>query len=98
MPVRESAELVVSMPEGERRAWLRALAPDDAADLIQSAPDPARTWLLEALDPWLRAEVSALLAYQDDEAGGLMSPRFARLRPDMAIEEAIVLDGSFWLA
>ena len=26
------------MPEEERRTWLRALAPDDAADLIQDAP------------------------------------------------------------
>ncbi len=28
-------------------------------------------------------EVGALLAYAEDEAGGLMNPRFARLRPDM---------------
>src|SRR5262249_32981203 len=38
---------------------------------------------------WPRAEVSALLAYQEDEAGGLMSPRFARLRPEMSVDEAI---------
>jgi hypothetical protein len=34
MPVRDPIELVVSMPEEERPAWLRTLAPDDAADLI----------------------------------------------------------------
>src|SRR5262249_19095510 len=48
-----------------------------------------RTSLLSALDPWLRAEVSALLAYKEDQAGGLMSPRFARLRPEMDIDEAV---------
>lgn len=89
MPVRDPIDLVISMPEEERRAWLRALAPDDAADLIQSAPKRERAALIDALDPWPRAEVSALLAYQEDEAGGLMSPRFARLRPEMAIDEAI---------
>jgi magnesium transporter len=31
----------------------------------------------------------ALLAYAEDDAGGLMSPRFARLRPDMTVDEAI---------
>ena len=31
----------------------------------------------------------ALLAYQEDDAGGLMSPRFARLRPDMSVDEAL---------
>jgi magnesium transporter len=89
MPVRDPVELVVSMPEEERRTWLRALAPDDAADLIQDAPRKERSSLLAALDPWLRAEVSALLAYKEDEAGGLMSPRFARLRPEMGMDEAI---------
>jgi len=29
------------------------------------------------------------MAYQEDAAGGLMSPRFARLRPEMTIDEAI---------
>jgi magnesium transporter len=77
------------MPEEERRTWLRALAPDDAADLIQGAPKTEHPSLLEALDPWPRAEVSALLAYKEDEAGGLMNPRFARLRPEMQIDEAI---------
>lgn len=90
MPVHDPVDLVISMPEEERRSWLRTLAPDDAADLIQSAPKAQRSALLESLDPWPRTEVSALLAYKEDEAGGLMSPRFVRLRLDMAIDEAIV--------
>jgi magnesium transporter len=34
-------------------------------------------------------EVKALLAFREDSAGGLMNPRFARLRPDASIDEAI---------
>ena len=34
----DQAELILEMPEGERRVWMRLLAPDDAADLIQQAP------------------------------------------------------------
>ncbi len=34
-------------------------------------------------------EIKALLAYAEDEAGGLMNPRFARPRPDMTIDQAI---------
>jgi magnesium transporter len=33
--------------------------------------------------------VIALLAYKEDEAGGLMNPRFARLRPDTTVDVAI---------
>src|SRR5207244_11743367 len=34
-------------------------------------------------------EVSALLAYAEDAAGGLMNPRYMRLRPDISVEVAI---------
>ena len=50
MPVHDPVDLVISMPNEERRSR-RALAPDDAADLIQGAPKAERPSLLGALDP-----------------------------------------------
>lgn len=85
----EQAELALAMPVHERRTYLRTLPPDDAADLIQEAPLEERDGLLSLLDDVTRTEVRALLAYAEDNAGGLMSPRFARLRPDMTVDEAI---------
>jgi magnesium transporter len=85
----EQAELVLQMPAAERRSWIRLLPPDDAADLIQAAPGDRRDELLQPLDPATLREVTALLAYAEDAAGGLMNPRFARLRPDMRVDEAI---------
>jgi magnesium transporter len=85
----DQAELLLALPEGERRLWMRLLAPDDAADVIQAAPPEARPRLLALLDYTTRAEVAALLSYAEDEAGGLMNPRYARLRPDMHVDEAI---------
>lgn len=86
---RDQLDLLLALPEGEHRIWLRLLAPDDAADLVQIASQDRRTKLLGQLDETARREVSALLAYKEDEAGGLMSPRFARLRTEMTIDEAI---------
>ena len=68
---------------------MRLLPPDDAADVIQAAPEEEREGLLHLLDDPTRREVTALLAYAEDRAGGLMNPRYARLRPDMTIDEAI---------
>jgi len=82
-------ELIQGMPVGERRIWLRLLAPDDAADLVQLAPEPERNELLDELDETTRRETIGLLAYKEDAAGGLMSPRFARVRPEMTMDEAI---------
>lgn len=86
---REQLEVVQMLPASERRSWLRLLDPDDAADVIQSAPAEERAGLMELLDPTTNKEVQALLAYAEDEAGGLMNPRYARLRPEMTVYEAI---------
>src|SRR5689334_3021528 len=85
----DQATLLGSMPANERRLWLRLLAPDDAADVIQRSPEASRKELMNLLDDPTRREVAALLAYAEDAAGGLMSPRFARLRPEMTVDEAI---------
>ncbi|HXG18632.1 MAG TPA: magnesium transporter [Methylomirabilota bacterium] len=86
---REQVELLFSLPEGERRLWFRLLAPDDAADVIQEAQPEERPRLLALLDEKARTEVTALLAYAEDAAGGLMNPRYARVRPEMSVDEAI---------
>ncbi len=89
LDARDQAALILRMREPERQLWMRQLAPDDAADLVQAAPPEEREALLRVLDALTRSEVSALLAYAEDEAGGLMSPRYVRLRPDMSVDEAI---------
>jgi magnesium transporter len=89
LSAQDQATALLTLDNGERRLWLRLLAPDDAADVIQEVPEEERGSLLDMLDAPTRAEVTALLAYAEDAAGGLMSPRFARLRPDMTVSEAI---------
>lgn len=83
------AELFLELPGYERRSWIRLLAPDDVADLIQELPKDYQAQSIELLDPVTKNEVNALLAYAEDEAGGLMNSRFARLRPEMRVSEAI---------
>ena len=82
-------ELVKDMNALQRRSWIRLLAPDDAADLVQEFPHDERAQVLALLDIGTMREVVALLAYAEDDAGGLMNPRFLRLRPDVSVEVAI---------
>jgi magnesium transporter len=81
--------LIRHFAQGQRRQWMRLLEPDDAADAIQEAPEDERAALLALLDAPTRKEVQALLAYEEDEAGGLMNTRYSRLRPNMTVDEAI---------
>jgi magnesium transporter len=82
-------ELIFNLSNLEIRSWLRLLAPDDAADLIQEVEQDKKEEYLSLLDPQTKREVSALLAYAEDKAGGLMNSRFIRLRPNMNVDEAI---------
>jgi magnesium transporter len=83
------SELVLGLPAGERRLYVRLLAPDDAADLVQASPKSAREELMGLMDNTTREEAKALLDYREDVAGGLMNPRFTRLRPEVSIDQAI---------
>lgn len=85
----DQIELIGDLAPAEKRSWVRLLALDDLADFIQRVPQDSRQEVLMLLDEITRQEVMGLLAYAEDEAGGVMNPRYIRLRPDMSVEEAI---------
>src|SRR5436309_2599963 len=72
LAAHEQAEIIQALPLGQRRIWLRLLAPDDAADLVQEFDPEDRPAILDDLDDSTRLEVQGLLAYKEDVAGGLM--------------------------
>ena len=53
---RDQAQLLLELPQVERRSWLRLLAPDDAADVVQEAPREEWPDLLGLLDEPTRRE------------------------------------------
>ncbi|HVZ74347.1 MAG TPA: magnesium transporter [Polyangia bacterium] len=85
----DQADLLATMSPAERRTWIRVLPPDDATAVVRETPEGDRAALLGLLDDATRKEVSALLAHAEDRAGGLMDPRYSRLRADMTIDEAV---------
>ena len=91
IPCEDQAELLRLFPEKKQRHYFKGLAPDDAADVLQLFDDDEelREKMKNYLPERVRKEVTALMAYEEDEAGGLMSTRFARIRPDMHVDEAI---------
>lgn len=89
LPAREQSVLFEEFTRAERRLWIRFMAPDDATDLIQELPEELRAEMMSLVDETARREITALLSYREDEAGGLMNSRFARVRPEMLVAEAI---------
>ena len=85
----DKAQLVLALRPAERKLWMRLLASDEAMNVIQEAPKEQREGLLSLLDDKTRREVKGLLDYAEEQARGLMHQRYARLRPDMTVDEAI---------
>lgn len=88
LSVDDQLELMEERSSLELRSWLRLLPLDDAVDLIQKFPRERQQEVLNLLDAHSRREMMGLLAYEEDNAGGLMNPQYIRLRPEMTIDEA----------
>ncbi len=89
LSVRDKAQLTLALLPGERKLWMRLLVPDQALEVIQETPGEEREGLLSLLDDKTRREVKGLLDYAEEQAGGLLNPRYARLRPQMSVDEAV---------
>jgi len=81
-----------TLPRFQVRGILAELDPDDLTDLLQAAREEKPELfaeLIELLDPETRAQVHRLLAYEEDEAGGLMTPEYVAVRAGMTVEEVL---------
>ncbi|HUY23006.1 MAG TPA: CBS domain-containing protein [Acidimicrobiales bacterium] len=69
-------EFVRSRTDAEAARLLATMAPDDAADLITELDQERRLPLLGLLPAPQQRKIRALLSYNPETAGGLMSPDF----------------------
>ncbi|KHG65771.1 magnesium transporter MgtE [Thermus sp. 2.9] len=92
LPPEAQAEYLKTLPPWRTQELLQELSLDDLADALQAVeeedPELYRK-LKEALDPKTRAEVEELTQYEEDEAGGLMTPEYVAVREGMTVEEVL---------
>ena len=68
---------------------LELMAPDDAADLLQALDDKRRSIVLGAIDAPLAKQLAALIHFDEESAGGIMTTEFLALRDDWTVQKAI---------
>ena len=89
MDAEDSAEVVGAMNEDRAVKILEEFDPDDAADIVAELDEEDRDRLLDRMQPESAEKLIALMAYDPDTAGGIMTPESATILPTMTVNEAI---------
>ena len=82
-------EFIRERPDPQVAAVVARMAADDAADLIVELEQDRRGRVLSLLPPAQRTQIEALLDYNPETAGGMMSPDFISLEPGATVGGAI---------
>jgi magnesium transporter len=89
LPTADQQELVTALSEEATRDLLEVMDPDDLVDLIQTVSPEVRTEVLGHLSSEARREAEFLLRFDDDDAAGLMTTRYAAIREDLTTAQAL---------
>lgn len=101
LPIEKQAEIINDLDEDTRKEFLKIythseiaafvnlLDSDDAADIINELPIQQREEVLSGLETELRIQVTELLRYEDNVAGGLMAKELIKARADWTVVQCI---------
>ena len=76
-------------PPSEIINFLNQLASDDTADILNELPIKEREEVLSGLEPELKAQVTELLRYEENVAGGLMAKELIKARYNWTVVQCI---------
>lgn len=100
LPANERAAVMAEIEDEARPALLERLEPAEVANLVHDLPHHEAADVVASLSPEVRPAVmgrlsstereqlSQILSYPPESAGGIMSDQFIALREEMTIEEA----------
>lgn len=81
--------LIGQLPIDNMRVVFDEMDPDDLVDVIQAVSPEAREALWNNLSAEARQETQFLLRFDEDDAAGLMTPRYLAVRPNITVGQTI---------
>ncbi|MBN2440852.1 MAG: magnesium transporter [Spirochaetales bacterium] len=82
-------ELIRNLSSEHAKVLLDEMEPDDLTDFIQSISPGVREDVYSHLSEESREETQFLLKFDEDDAAGLMTPRYLALRSSLSIAQAL---------
>lgn len=101
LPIELQAEIINDLDSDTRRGYLKVYAPneiavflnlldsDDVADILHELPVKVREEVLSDLGSELRTQVTELLRYEENVAGGLMAKELMKARVHWTVVQCI---------
>ena len=90
LPSDLAAGLAAAMPAADAADIVNEMAPDDAADVLGELDDKeVSSKIIEGMDDENADDVSRLMTYPEDSAGGIMTTDLVSLRPNQTVNEAL---------
>jgi len=99
--LEQKVDLVTNISEPEQERLIRLLSienlravfdemdPDDLVDVMQAVSPEARGAVWNELTEEAKQETQFLLKFDEDDAAGLMTPRYLAVRPDVSIGQTL---------
>jgi magnesium transporter len=85
----EAAAILRALTVHEAADFLEAMNPDDATDVIDAMPDAIAENMLVHMEPEEARDIRELLTFDEESAGGIMTPAFVAISPDLKVDQAI---------
>lgn len=89
LPSEEQSRLLKTLSVRDLKDLLDYMEPDDLTDLIQELSPEVRSSVWNNLTDEARKEMEFLLRFDEDDAAGLMTPRYVAVRAELTVAQAL---------
>src|SRR5215216_1307230 len=85
----DAAAILERMSAAQAADILEEIDPDDATDIFAEVERAAGEGILVEMEPAEAAEIRELMSYPPDTAGGIMTPAFVAISPNLRADQTV---------
>jgi len=89
LPYSEQEDIIKSLSAQGKRVLFQEMEPDDLVDIVQSISHEIRRSVWDNLSDDAKREMLFLLRFDEDDAAGMMTPRYLALRAGIGVAQAL---------
>ncbi|MDA3938128.1 MAG: magnesium transporter [Spirochaetia bacterium] len=85
----QQERILHTLSEKSKKELFKKMEPDDLVDIVQSVNPDIRNAVWETLSDEVKRETLFLLRFDEDDAAGLMNPRYIAIRSSINVSQAL---------